>query len=140
MGRALLVWLRRSATGTRDQLAAAGAPAPDAQWATGAPQQPSAAASAATAQPADTVAVGATPANSPEQQASVADATAIIPPPANPGVRYSPETLELLGQHLDNGRRLAVAEDRLAPVVSALPHDRWLVERYVCLLGIGSRS
>ena len=135
MGRALLVWLRRSATGTRDQLAAAGAPAPDAQWATGAPQQPSATASAATAQPADTVAVRATPANSPEQQASVADATAIIPPPANPGVRYSPETLELLGQHLDNGRRLAVVEDRLAPVVSALPHDRWLVERYVVFAG-----
>ena len=65
----------------------------------------------------------------------LAEATATIPPPANAGARYSPETLELLGQHLDNGRRLAVVEDRLAPVVSALPHDRWLVERYVVFAG-----
>ena len=135
MGRALFVWLRRTATGARSQLAAAGAPGPDARWATGAPQQPTATVSPATAQSADTGAAGATPANNPEQQASVREATATIPPPANAGARYSPETLELLGQHLDNSRRLAVVEDRLAPVVSALPRDRWLVERYVLFAG-----
>ena len=126
MGRALFVWLRRTATGARGQLAAAGAPGPDARWATGAPQQPTATASPATAQSADTAVFGA-------QQASVAEATATMPPPANPGVRYSPETLELLGQRLGSSQRLAAAEDRVAPVLGALPRDRWLVERYVLL-------
>jgi hypothetical protein len=36
---------------------------------------------------------------------------------------------------LDGSRRLAVVEERLAPVVGALPPDRWLVERYVTFAG-----
>ena len=56
-------------------------------------------------------------------------------PPANPGARCSPETFELLGEHLDGSRRMAVVEDRLAPVLGALPRDRWLVERYVLIAG-----
>lgn len=43
----------------------------------------------------------------------------------------SPETLEALGQRVDNSRRLAVARARLGEVLSPLPGDRWFVERNV---------
>jgi hypothetical protein len=58
-----------------------------------------------------------------------------VPPPAIPGARLSPEQLEPLGQDMDNARRLAACEARVAPVLEALPADRWLVERYVLLAG-----
>jgi hypothetical protein len=53
------------------------------------------------------------------------------PPPAIPGARLSPEQLEPLGQDLDNSRRLAASEARVAPVLDTLPADRWFVERQV---------
>lgn len=43
----------------------------------------------------------------------------------------SPETLEALGQRVDNSRRLDVARARLGEVLSPLPGDRWFVERNV---------
>ena len=58
-----------------------------------------------------------------------------VAPPAIPGARLSPEQLEPLGQDMDNARRLAACEARIAPVLDALPADRWLVERYVLLAG-----
>jgi len=45
--------------------------------------------------------------------------------------RLSSETLEPLGQRVDNSRRLAVARARLGEVLTALPGDRWFVERNV---------
>lgn len=51
------------------------------------------------------------------------------------GARHSPETLEPLAQQVDHTRRLAVAEERVAKVLAALPRDRWLVERYVLIRG-----
>jgi len=54
-----------------------------------------------------------------------------VPPPAIAGARLSPEQLEPLGQDLDNSRRLAASEARVAPVLDTLPADRWLVERQV---------
>ena len=47
------------------------------------------------------------------------------------GARISPETLEPLGQRVDNSRRLAVARARLGEVLTALRGDRWFVERNV---------
>jgi hypothetical protein len=55
------------------------------------------------------------------------------PPPAIPRARLSPEQLEPLGRDLDNSRRLAACEARVAPVLDRLPADRWLVERYVLI-------
>ncbi|MGH2859714.1 MAG: hypothetical protein ACRDMJ_19740 [Solirubrobacteraceae bacterium] len=55
------------------------------------------------------------------------------PPPAIPGARLLPEQLELLGRDLDNSRRLAACEARVAPVLATLRADRWLVERYVLI-------
>ena len=78
---------------------------------------------------------GAWATSAPEQAAAAPEATAATPAPANPGAQCSPETLEPLGQHLDGSRRLAVVEERLAPVVGSLPQDRWLVERYVTFAG-----
>lgn len=78
--------------------------------------------------------VGASATDSVER-ASRPDAPAATPAPANAGAHCSPETLEPLGQHLDGSRRIAVVEERLAPVVGALPQDRWLVERYVLFAG-----
>jgi hypothetical protein len=48
-----------------------------------------------------------------------------------PDARVSPETLEPLSQRVDNSRRLAVARARLGEVLTALPGDRWFVERNV---------
>ena len=78
---------------------------------------------------------GASAIHTVERAASRPDAPGATPAPANPGARCSPETLEPLGQHLDGSRRMAVVEERLAPVVGALPPDRWLVERYVIFAG-----
>ncbi|MBV9196109.1 MAG: hypothetical protein JO168_18390 [Solirubrobacterales bacterium] len=122
---ALLRWLLAKAA--RDRILgrfvpAPEAPAPGTGWTTGNPEEPDR--SAAPVNPA----VTREPAQQPETEAREA-----VPPPANPGARYSPETLEVLGQHLDNARRLAVVEDRLAPLLGALPRDRWLVERYVVI-------
>lgn len=36
---------------------------------------------------------------------------------------------------MDNSRRLAASEARVAPVLDSLPTDRWLVERYVLMAG-----
>jgi len=63
-----------------------------------------------------------------------------IAAPAGPaarlhGARHSPETLEPLAQQVDHTRRLAVAEERVAKVLTALPRDRWLAERYVLIRG-----
>ena len=55
------------------------------------------------------------------------------PPPAIPRARLSPEQLEPLGRDLDNSRRLAASEAKVAPVLDTLPADRWLVERYVLI-------
>jgi hypothetical protein len=41
--------------------------------------------------------------------------------PAIPGARLSPEQLEPLGQDLDNSRRLAASEAKVAPVLDRLP-------------------
>jgi hypothetical protein len=63
-------------------------------------------------------------------------ATASAPtgsPPAIPRARLSPEQLEPLGRDLDNSRRLAACETKVAPVLDTLPPDRWLVERYVLI-------
>ena len=57
-----------------------------------------------------------------------------VAPPAIPGARLSPEQLEPLGQDLDNSRRLAASEARVAPVLHTLPADRWLVERNVLVV------
>ena len=54
-------------------------------------------------------------------------------PPAMPGTRLSPEQLEPLGRDLDNSRRLTACEAKVAPVLTTLPTDRWLVERYVLI-------
>ncbi len=54
---------------------------------------------------------------------------------AFPGARVSPETLKPLAQHVDNDRRLAVADARLNDVLASLPRDRWFVERYVLFAG-----
>ncbi len=54
---------------------------------------------------------------------------------AFPGARVSPETLTPLAQHVDNHRRLAVADARLNDVLASLPRDRWFVERYVVFAG-----
>jgi hypothetical protein len=56
-------------------------------------------------------------------------------PPALPGVRHSPETLEPLAGQLDRSRRLAVCERRVGEVLGQLPRDRWLVEPYVLVDG-----
>ena len=85
--------------------------------------------------------VGTSPASTPAaaapalQQPGEAQATATLRPPAIPDARHSPETLELLGQHLDGSRRLAAVEARLVPVLDGLPRDRWLVDRYVMFAG-----
>ncbi|MHB1567756.1 MAG: hypothetical protein ACYC0H_01005 [Solirubrobacteraceae bacterium] len=55
------------------------------------------------------------------------------PRPANPRAHLSPEQLEPLARDLDNSRRLAACEAKVAPVLDALPADRWLVERYVLI-------
>lgn len=128
----LFGWLRAKAA--RDRIlgrfvAAPEGPGRGAGRTTGNSEQP-----VANAPPVNPAATGARVSAS-AQQASAAEPTAVIPPPTNPGARYSPETLELLGQHLDNSRRAAVLEDRLAPVLYALPNDRWLVERAVLLGG-----
>jgi hypothetical protein len=78
---------------------------------------------------------GASATNAVERAGSRPDTPTPAPAPANPRTQCSPETLEPLGQHLDGSRRIAVVEERLAPVVGALPPDRWLVERYVMFAG-----
>ena len=118
-----VAWLRVGAAHRRI-MAAAGAPDQGAGSTTGSRERP-----------------GVTlPRTSELRQASGGEGTAVVPapaisPPAIPGPRYSPETLELLGRHLDNSRRLAVLEDRVAPILDRLPPDRWLVDRYVLLGG-----
>jgi hypothetical protein len=47
----------------------------------------------------------------------------------------SPEHLEPFGQEMNNARRLAASEARVAPVLGSLPADRWFVERYVLVAG-----
>ena len=132
-GRRLLTWLRAKAA--RDRIVGRFIPAPE-RLVPGAPsparhpEQPRTGAAQVTPAPAI-----APPTNAPEQDSSRLAATAAGPAPANPGALCSPETLEPLGQHLDGSRRLAVVEERLAPVVSELPRDRWLVERYVMFAG-----
>ena len=61
--------------------------------------------------------------------------TAASRPPALPGPRCSPETLEPLAQSVEVSHRLRVAEARVAETLAALPSDRWLVERYVLIAG-----
>lgn len=51
-------------------------------------------------------------------------------PPVVSGPRYSPETLEPLGDVLEISHGAGVAEDRTASVLASLPSDRWLVQRY----------
>jgi hypothetical protein len=55
------------------------------------------------------------------------------PRPAIPRAHLSPEQLEPLARDLDNSRRLAACEAKVAPVLDALPADRWLIERYVLI-------
>ena len=113
-------WLSKKAAHDRilgPVMAGAGAPTASHRWTAEESEQPAAAAASAPDEAARTV------------------STESVRPPANPGARCSPETFELLGQHLDGSRRMAVVEDRLAPVLDALPPDRWLVERYVLFAG-----
>jgi hypothetical protein len=120
----LVRWLRTRATHRRimdPAVAPAGAPDPSTGSAGEIPDRP----------PARTSPASPPAAGSALQQAAEAHTTATLGPPAIPGARHSPETLELLGQHLDNSRRLAVVEDWVAPILGSLPRDRWLVERYV---------
>jgi hypothetical protein len=139
--RALLTWLhakaarerilRRLATAPaapahRDE-STTGRPQPSARSA--APVNPAPAAAQAAAATANGLSHGDPPTNTPAQQPQAAKPA--IRPPANPGARCSPETLELAGRRLDNSRRLAVVEARLVPVLESLPQDRWLVDRYV---------
>ncbi|MGZ6640129.1 MAG: hypothetical protein ACXVII_45930, partial [Solirubrobacteraceae bacterium] len=56
-------------------------------------------------------------------------------PPAIPGTRHSPETLEPLATYLDTARLLGIAEARVARTLAALPRERWLIERYVLVAG-----
>jgi hypothetical protein len=70
-----------------------------------------------------------------ESSASTATRAAPAPAETPAGVitaaRVSPETLEPLAQRVDNSRRLAIARACLGEVLSALPGDRWFVERNV---------
>lgn len=61
------------------------------------------------------------------------DSGPTVPPPEIPRARLSQEQLEPLGRDLDNSRRLAACEAKVAPVLDTLPADRWLVERYVLI-------
>jgi hypothetical protein len=60
-----------------------------------------------------------------------APASAQTPAGVIVNARVSPETLEPLGQRVDNSRRLAVARACLGDALTALPGDRWFVERNV---------
>jgi hypothetical protein len=75
--------------------------------------------SAAAGEPSAPTAARATPAGAKTPAGGIQDA------------RISPETLEPLSQRVDNSRRLAVARARLGEVLTALPNDRWFVERNV---------
>ena len=114
-------WIRDRAAHDRilgPVMARAGAAALSGRETAGTPEQPE----------------GATAASAPDDAVRTVS-TETVRPPANPGARCSPETFELLGQHLDGSRRMAVVEDRLAPVLGALPRDGWIVERYVLFAG-----
>jgi hypothetical protein len=63
------------------------------------------------------------------------DLQARFGPAAIPGSRHSPQTLQPLAEHVDNSRRLRVAEARVGDVLAALPDDRWYVEPYVLFAG-----
>jgi hypothetical protein len=69
------------------------------------------------------------------ERAATAAASTFSPVPAGPGARFVPEDFELLIQRVDHTRRLAVAEQHVAAVLSTLPPDRWFVERYVLVGG-----
>jgi hypothetical protein len=69
------------------------------------------------------------------EPAATAAASARSPVPAVPGARFVLEDFELLIQRVDHTRRLAVAEQQVASVLSTLPPDRWFVERYVLVGG-----
>ena len=130
---ALVRWFRAKAA--RDRVLRRFVPAPersvaDAPSPAGHSGPPNAGAAQIKAEPA-----GASATDAGQRAGSRPDARAATPAPANAGARCSPETLEPLGQHLDGSRRMAVVEQRLAPVVGALPQDRWLVERYVLFAG-----
>ena len=64
-----------------------------------------------------------------------AASSATARPPALTHARYSRETFELLAQNVDQSRRLALTEARVQEILSTLPRDRWLVERYVLRAG-----
>jgi hypothetical protein len=58
-----------------------------------------------------------------------------VRPSAPTRARHSRETFALLAQNADQSRRLAFTEARVEAVLATLPHDRWLVERYVLRAG-----
>lgn len=70
-----------------------------------------------------------------EGSAVDAASSATARPPALTHARYSRETFELLAQNVDQSRRLAFTEARGQEILSTLPRDRWLVERYVLRAG-----
>ena len=70
-----------------------------------------------------------------EGSAVDAASSAAATPPALTHARYSRETFELLAQNVDQSRRLALTEARVHEILSTLPRDRWLVERYVLRAG-----
>lgn len=98
---------------------------------TGAPGASAGRAPDAAARLTGQAAAGTSAAAPPGQLSSGAGQATSAWPTAIPGARLSPEQLEPLGEHLDGTRRFAVAEARVAKVLSGLPSDRWLVERYV---------
>ena len=89
----------------------------------------------AVAPPADWSAQTGSPRDRPatERAPGATGSAPTVLPPAIPGARLSPEQLEPLGRDLDNSRRLAACEAKVAPVLDRLPADRWLVERYVLI-------
>jgi hypothetical protein len=56
-------------------------------------------------------------------------------PPRLAAGRCSWETLEPLARRVEGSRRIAVADARVTNVLTVLPRDRWLVERYALISG-----
>jgi hypothetical protein len=88
------------------------------------------------AQPADKMSPSRPPrGEAPAPASTRSGATTSALPRGLPGARYSPETLEPLARRVEDSRRIAVADARVRDALAALPHDRWLVERYALISG-----
>ena len=118
----------------RTHAANGAAPAPGSRSAPSRPPSPTSP-RATRQQNANSAASAATITSSSRQLAAAVKPAANPAPPAIPGARLSPETLEPLAQCLDAARLREIAEARVAKTLTALPRDRWNVERYVVIEG-----